>query len=53
MLLNAPGHALRVMTASSGSVANIAFVVQAVPEIIARLIAIVEDRRTTVANVVT
>ena len=53
VLLNAPGRALRVMDANSGSVANIVSVVQAVPEIIARLITIVEGRQTTVVNVVT
>ena len=53
VLLNAPGRALRVMDANSGSVANIVSVVQAVPKIIARLITIVEGRRTTVVNVVT
>ena len=53
VLLNAPGRALRVMDANSGSVANIVSVVQAVPEIIVCLITIVEGRRTTVVNVVT
>ena len=46
VLINA--LALRVMTASWESVANIASVVQAVPDIIARLIAIVEGRPTVV-----
>lgn len=46
-------RALRLMTASRESVASMAPVVQAVTEIIARLIAIVEGRRPTVVNVVT
>ena len=48
VLLNAPGPALRPIIAGRGSVANIASVVQAVPEIIARPIAIAEDRPTVV-----
>ena len=51
VLLNAPGRVL--LTASSGSVANMASVVQAVTETIVRLIAIVEGRRTNAVNVVT
>ena len=51
VLLNAPDRVL--MTASSGSVANLASVVQAVTETIVRLIAIAEGRRTNAVNVVT
>ena len=50
MLINA--LALRAMTASWGSVANISSVVEAVTGTIARLIAIAEGR-PTVANVET
>ncbi len=46
-------RALRLMTASRGSVAHMAFVVQAVAEIIARLIVIVDRPTRTAANVVT
>ena len=53
VLLRAPGPALQPIIAGRASVANIASVVQAVMEIIARLIAIAEGRRTTVVNVVT
>ena len=45
-------RALRLMTASRGIVANTASVVQAVAEIIARLILIVNRRPRTVVNVV-
>ena len=48
VLLHVPGPALRPIIAGSGSVANIASVVQAVMEIIARLITIAEGRPTVV-----